>query len=87
MEKFVNKEEKQRRRRCGSYNKYTAEERASIGKYAAENSATKACRHFSSTAGRQISESTARKLKSKYLARLKEKVQNSESTTGNYMSI
>ena len=71
VEKFVNKAEKQRRRRCGSYNEYAGEERASIVKYPAENGANKDCRHFSSTAGRQIFESTARKLQSKYLARLK----------------
>ena len=39
-----------------------AEERAAIGKYAAQNGATKACRHFSSTTGRQIPESTGQKV-------------------------
>ena len=67
MEKFVNKAEKRRCCHCGSYNEYATEERASIGKYAAENGATKACRHFSSTAGRQIPESTVKNLRSEYL--------------------
>ena len=38
-----------KKRRHG-YNQYSDEERAEIGKYAAENGATKACRHFTATA-------------------------------------
>ena len=43
----------------GKYNTYTPEERARIGKYAAENGATRAAKHFSKTMGRSINESTA----------------------------
>ena len=50
VEKFV-KTERQGCCHCDSYNEYIAEERAAIGKYAADNSAIKSCRHFSSTAG------------------------------------
>ena len=46
---------------AGRYNKYTPEERASIGKYAAENGSTKAARHFSKLLKRDINKSTARK--------------------------
>ena len=62
-------------RKRSQYNDYSAEERAKIGKYAAENGATKACRHFSKTLGRSIPEATARRLKSQYLATLNSKIQ------------
>ena len=45
----------------GKYNSYTPEERGRIGKYAAENGATKAAMHFSKLLDRKISESTARR--------------------------
>lgn len=51
----------------GKYNSYTPEERAKIGKYAAENGATRAARYFSELLDRKITESTARRLKSEYL--------------------
>ena len=55
----------------GKYNKYSPNDRAKIGKYAAENGATKAARHYSKVMGFTINESTARKMKSEYLEKLK----------------
>lgn len=55
----------------GRYNSYTPEERAVIGKYAAENGPTRAARHYTKTFGHDINESTARKLRSEYLNELK----------------
>ena len=70
IEKVVEKA----RNNCGKrsrYNSYTPEERAKIGKYASENGATRAARHFSQSLERSINESTARKFKSEYLEQLK----------------
>ena len=50
----------------GKYNECTAEERAQIGKYAAEHGPAKAVRHCSKLFGRQVPETTARRLKFKY---------------------
>ena len=50
---FVSKAEKEAQRSFG-YNEYTAEERAAIGKYTAENGPAKACRRFSKTLGKKI---------------------------------
>lgn len=58
------------KKEAGRYNSYTAEQRASIGKYAAENGPTKAARRFSKLLKCDINESTARKLKSDYLKEL-----------------
>ena len=55
----------------GKYNVYTSEERAAIGKYAAENGAARASRHFSKVFG-NVNESTARRLKVEYLQKVKE---------------
>jgi len=52
------------------YNTYTPEQRAEIGKYAAENGNTSAARHFSKVLDFKVSESIARRLKSKYLRAL-----------------
>ena len=60
--------------RRGKYNSYTPEQRAKIGKYAAENGPTNAAKHFTSRWGININESTARRLKSEYLEKLKEAV-------------
>ena len=43
--------------RRGKYNCYSPEERASIGKYAAENGATQAAKHFSRMLGQTVNES------------------------------
>ena len=51
----------------GKQNTYFQEERAQIGKYAAENGASKAARPFSKKTGIEMNESTPRKFKSKYL--------------------
>ena len=51
----------------GKYNSYSPEERAAIGKYAAENGATRAAKHFSRTLGQTVNESTTRRLKGEYL--------------------
>ena len=45
------------------YNDYTPEERASIGKYAAENGIASAVRHFSRVGSKRVPETTARRLK------------------------
>ena len=47
----------------GKYNTYTPEERARVGKYAAENGASKAASYFSKLLDRKITESTARRFK------------------------
>ena len=57
---------------CGKYNRYTPEERAAIGRYAAENGPTQAARHFSEKLKMKISEPTARKFKEEYLKKLQE---------------
>ena len=58
--------------RRGEYNFYSKERRAMIGKYAAENDATRAAKHYSAVWGISINESTARRLKSQYLEKLRE---------------
>ena len=62
----------------GKYNSYTAEQRAEIGKYAAENGATNAAKRYTAAWGIRINESTARRLKSEYLEKLKEEVSKSK---------
>ena len=47
----------------GKYNDYTPEQRAQIGKCAAENGPTRAAKHFSKLMSRNIPEPTARRLK------------------------
>ena len=72
----------------GKYNSYTPEQRARIGKYAAENGATRAAKHFTAAWGISINESTARRLKSEYLMKLKQEIserkdqQGEDTTTG-----
>ena len=53
---------------AGEKYEYTAEERARIRKYAAENRPARAVCHFSHLLGRTIPETTARRLKAEYLA-------------------
>lgn len=55
----------------GKYNEYTSEVRAQIGKYAAEHGPAKAVRHFSKLLSSKLPETTARRLKSEYLRKLK----------------
>jgi len=52
------------------YNTYTPQQRAEIGKYAAEFGNTRAAKHFSKILDSKISESTARRLKKEYLRAL-----------------
>jgi len=63
----------------GKYNSYTSAQRAEIGKYAAKNGATSAAKHFSSKWNVSINESTARRLKTEYVEKLKEASKSSKS--------
>ena len=56
----------------GKYTDYMPQERAWIGKYAAENGPTKAAKHFSQVLNREVPETTARRLKAEYLQRATE---------------
>lgn len=64
------------------YNDYTPEERASIGKYAAENGIASAVRHFSRVGSKKVPESTARRLKTEYLRKMKELVKDGGVAVG-----
>ena len=56
------------------------QQRAKIGKYAAENVlAMRAAKYFTATWGINVNESTARRLKSEYLKKLKEVVSEEKS--------
>ena len=59
-----------KRPKTSHYN-YSGEDRARIGKYAAEHSPTKAASHFWSLLKRPVPESTARFLKKQYLTELR----------------
>ena len=61
------------------YNSYMSVQRAELGKYAAENGATSAVKHFPSKWNISINKSTATKLKTEHLEKLKEAVSNSKS--------
>ena len=54
------------------HNGYSPEQRAEIGRYAAENGATRASRHFSTRWNMDIPESSVQRLKSEYLSKVKE---------------
>lgn len=58
----------------GKYNSYTPEQRAKIGKYAAENGPSRAAKHYTAVWGIHINESTARRLKTEYLKMLKKEI-------------
>ena len=66
----------------GKYNQYMPEERAAIGKYAAENSPTHAAKYFSGKLKMQISEPTARKFKEEYLRKLQELITKRQCSSG-----
>ena len=57
-------------------------QRGEIGKYAAENGVTSAVKHFSSKWNVSIDESTARRLKTEYLKKLKEASKSSKCGEG-----
>ena len=54
------------------YNAYTPEQRAQVGKYAAENGPARAARHFSTLWNMTVPESSVRRLKTEYLQKVKE---------------
>jgi len=56
----------------GKYNRYSPQQRAAIGKYAAENGPTQAARHFSDKLKMNILEPMAKKFKEEYLKKLNE---------------
>ena len=58
----------------GKYNSYTPEQWARIGKYAEENGATHAAKHFIAAWGISINKSMTRRLKSEYLMKLKQEI-------------
>ncbi len=65
-----------KRQVTGKHHSYSPELRATIGKYAAENGATRAAMRYSKEMGLEMNESTVRKFKNEYereLAFLKEK--------------
>ena len=64
------------------YNSYMPQQRAKIGKYTAENGPIKAAKHFTTIWGIHVNESTARRLKSQYLGKLKEVVSEVKSAVG-----
>ena len=61
----------------GKYATYTELERARIGKYAAENGTTRACKHFSEVFKKNVPETTVRRLKCEYISQLNEKRKSS----------
>ena len=69
-----------------NYNKYTPDQKAMIGQYAAENGPTRAANHFTKILNMKVPEPTARRLKKEYLVRLNEvytKQKQSLSTSAN----
>ena len=62
------------KKRKVSYITYTAEERASIGRYSSQHGPTAASRYFTKKFGRLIPEASARRFKKEYLLKLKENV-------------
>ena len=61
-------------------NSYTSEQQAKIGKYAAENGATCAAKHYTAVWGVSIDESTARRLKSEYLKKLEQDIPSEKTS-------
>ena len=70
VKKLLEKVTSQSLRRPIRYNDYTPEERASIGKYAAENGIASAVRHFSRVGSKKVPETTARRLKTERMKEL-----------------
>ena len=64
------------------YNQYTPEERAAIGKYAAENGPTHAVKYLSRKLKMQISQQSARKFKEEYLRKLQELIAKQPCSSG-----
>ena len=57
--------------RRAKYNDYTPQQRANIGKYAAEHGPTRASHYFTKVLGKDVPESTVRRLRKEYLQKLK----------------
>lgn len=66
VETAIVKNERQTKQYCS----YSAKERASIGRYAAQHGPTAAARHFSKLLGHPVPESTARKFRNLYRTEL-----------------
>ena len=56
--------------RRGMYNSYSPEERAAISRYSAEKEFLRAAKHFSSTLGQTVNESTAQRLNGELLMKV-----------------
>lgn len=63
----------------GKYNSYSPEQHAELGKYVAENGPTCAAKDFTAVWSIPINESTARRLKSEYVNKLKEEISKQHS--------
>ena len=57
---------------------YSAEERAAIGRYALENGATRASKHFTKVLKKRVPETSARRFKNEYLDRLQQLVKGKD---------
>ena len=71
----------------GKYNSYTPQQRAQIGQYAAKNGPVKAAVYFSSLWKLNINESTARRLKSNYLQKLREASDQAKKDLGKPVTV
>ena len=71
----------------GKYNSYTSVQRAELGKYTAENGAASDAKHFPSKWNVSINESTARRLKTEYLEKLKEASKSKSGKSGTVDSL
>jgi len=75
----VSKQSSAQEKSRGKYNCYTGKQRAQIGKYTAENGPTRGAKHFAALWKVDMNESTARRLKTKYLEKLEEIVNGPDS--------
>ena len=73
----ITQEEKSRKSRT-KYNCYTPEQRACIGRYAAENGPVRAMQYFSNRLCTELPETTARRFKKEYLKEISKKVATSK---------
>ena len=62
------------------YSAYSAEERAQIGKYAAENGPTRASKYFSKILKKNVPEPTARRFRAEYVKKLEELSKNTNGS-------
>ena len=73
----ITQEEKSRKSRT-KYNCYSPEQRACIGRYAAENRPVRAMQYFSNRLCTELPETTARRFKKEYLKEISKKVATSK---------